>query len=174
MTGQPQPLYLLDANVYITAHRNYYAFDLCPGFWGCLIHHFNAGRILSIDRVRDELLEQRDALSRWVEVDCPAGMFLTTLESAVTDTYREVMSWVYANDQFYLQAKNEFSRGADGWLIAYARTHNVIVVSLETYQPNVRRRVPLPNVCDQFRVPRVNAFEMLRELGAHFDWYPPG
>lgn len=174
MTGQPQPLYLLDANVYITAHRTYYAFDLCPGFWDCLIHYFNAGRILSIDRVRRELLEQDDALSRWVGADCPAGMFVTSLESAVTDAYREVMSWVYANNQFSPQAKNEFSRGADGWLVAYARARNRILVTLEAYQQDVRRRVPIPNVCDQFGLPRMNTFEMLRELHVRFDWHPPG
>ena len=174
MTGQPQQLYLLDANVYITAHRIYYAFDLCPGFWDCLIYYFNAGRILSIDRVRSELLEQDDALSRWMDADCPTGMFVTSLESAVTDAYREVMRWVYANNQFYTQAKNEFSRGADGWVAAYARAHNAIVVTLETYRPNVQSRVPLPNVCDQFGVPCVDTFEMLRELGVRFDWHPPG
>lgn len=171
MTGQTQPLYLLDANVYITAHRSYYAFDLCPGFWGCLIHYFNAGRILSIDRVRDELVGYGDELSDWVQ-NSPAAWFALSLEETVTDTYREVMSWVYGNAQFYPQAKNEFSRGADGWLVAYARSHNGIVVTLETYQQNVRRKVPLPNVCDQFGVPRMNTFEMLRELGAHFDWRP--
>ena len=173
MTNQRQPLYLLDANVYIDGHRRYYAFDLCPGFWDCLIHHFNAGRILSIDRVRDELLEQRDALSRWVEIDCPTGMFVTSLENAVTDAYREVMSWVYASAQFYPQAKNDFSRGADGWLVAYARVHNAIVITLETYRPNVQSRIPLPNVCDHFRVPRLNTIEMLRELGVRFNWRPP-
>ena len=172
MTSQPKPLYLLDANVYITAHRSYYAFDLCPGFWESLIHHFNAGRIFSIDRVRRELLEPDDALSRWVDSECPAGMFVTSLESAVTDAYREVMSWVYANDQFFPQAKNEFSRGADGWLVAYARAHNGTVATLETYRPNVRSRVPLPNVCDQFGVPRMDTFEMLRGLGVRFDRRP--
>ena len=172
MTGQHPQLFALDANVFITAHRIYYAFDLCPGFWDCLIHYFNAGRILSIDRVRSELLEQDDALSRWVDADCPTAMFVTSLESGVTDAYREVMGWVYANNQFYAQAKNEFSRGADGWVVAYARAHNAIVVTLETYQPDVRRRVPLPNVCEQFGVPCVDTFEMLRELGVRFDWRP--
>ena len=170
MTGQPLQLYLLDANVYITAHRLYYAFDLCSGFWDCLIRFSNSGRTLSIDRVRGELHEQDDALSRWVDADCPAGMFVNSLESAVTDSYREVIRWVYANRQFTIQAKNEFSRGADGWLAAYARTHDMILVTLERYAPEARSKVPLPNVCRQFGVPYVDTFEMLRELGVRFDW----
>ncbi len=59
-------------------------------------------------------------------------------------------------------------------MVAYARSHNGIVVTLETYQQNVQRRVPVPNVCDQFSVSRMNTFEMLRELGARFGWGPPG
>ena len=171
MTGQPPRLFVPDANVFITAHRSYYALNLCPGFWNCLIHYFNAGRILSIDRVRDELVGYGDELSDWVQ-NAPAGLFVPSLQEPVTNAYREVMSWVYANNQFSPQAKNEFSRGADGWLVAYARAHNRILVTLETYQQNVRRRVPIPNVCDQFSVSRMNTFEMLRQLGARFDWCP--
>ena len=173
MTGQSQPLFVPDANVFIAAHRSYYALNLCPGFWDCLIYHFNAGRILSIDRVRDELVGFGDALSDWVK-DAPPGLFVPTLGEPVTDSYREVMRWVYANQQFTIQAKNEFSRGADGWLVAYARSHNVMLVTLETYHADARRRVPLPNVCEQFDVPRMNTFEMLSGLGVCFDWRPSG
>ena len=186
MTSQPIPLFppeqgrvpdenfLVDANVLITAHHGYYALDLCPGFWDCLIHHSNAGRILSIDRVRDELVGYGDALSDWVRDIAPPELFVPSLGEAVTDSYREVMRWVYANNQFSLQAKDEFSRGADGWLVAYARVHNVIIVTLEAHHPDARRRVPLPNVCEQFGVPRVNTFEMLNELGVYFDWRNSG
>ena len=174
MNGQSQPLFLPDANVFIAAHRSYYALNLCPGFWDCLIHHFNAGRILSIDRVRDELVGYGDALSDWVRDAAPPELFVPSLGEAVTDAYREVMRWVYANRQFTIQAKNEFSQGADGWLVAYARVHNVILVTLETHHPDARRRVPLPNVCEQYGVPRVNTFEMLNELDVRFDWRSSG
>ena len=171
MTGQPQPLYLLDANVYITAHRSYYALEVCPGFWDCLIHHFNAGRLLSIDRVHAELVSQDDALSRWVE-KAPAELFVSSMEEQVTDAYREVMRWVYGNPQFFQNAKDEFSRGADGWLVAYARVHNATLVTLERYAAEARNKVPLPNVCEQFGVLRKDTFEMLSELGVHFGWCP--
>lgn len=29
--------YIVDSDVFITAKNRYYAFDLCPGFWKCLI-----------------------------------------------------------------------------------------------------------------------------------------
>ena len=173
MTGPPQPLFVLDANVFITAHRSYYALNLCPGFWDCLIHFFHEGRLMSIDRIRDELIDHDDPLSEWVK-RAPTELFATSLEDAVTDSYRDVMAWVYANDQFSPQAKNDFSRGADGWLVAYAKVHNATLVTLETYHQGARRRVPLPNVCKQFSVLRMDTFKMLSELGVRFDWHPSG
>ena len=173
MSSQPRRLFVLDANVFITAHRGYYTLDLCPGFWNCLIHHFHSGRILSIDRVRDELIGNGDELSDWVQ-DAPADMFVASLEKPVIDAYQEVMSWVHGDPQFYTQAKDEFSRGADGWLVAYAMSHNVTLVTLEAYQNGAKRRVPIPNVCEQFRVARMDTFEMLCELDVRFDWDPPG
>ena len=80
------------------------------------------------------------------------------------------MQWVYANNQFLPQAKNDFSQGADGWLVAYARAKNAILVTLERYAPDAERRVPLPNVCRRFGVAYMDTFEMLRGLGVRFDW----
>ena len=101
-------------------------------------------------------------------------MFVPSSEKPVNDAYQEAMSWVNGNAQFYPQAKYEFSQGADGWLVAYAMSHNAILVTLETFQQNVKRRVPIPNVCDQFGVARMDTFEMLCELGVRFDWDPSG
>ncbi len=36
-------LYLLDANVLITAHNLYYAIDAVPEFWAWLVHKGSAG-----------------------------------------------------------------------------------------------------------------------------------
>lgn len=47
--------YLLDANVFIEAKRRYYAFDVCPGFWECLVWHHQGACVESIDRVKQEL-----------------------------------------------------------------------------------------------------------------------
>ena len=57
--------YLLDTNVFIAAHRSYYPLSLCPGFWDVLTHYSQQGRVLSIDRVRNEILNG-DELASWV------------------------------------------------------------------------------------------------------------
>ena len=124
MNDNVPPVFILDANIFIEAHKRYYGLDLCPGFWECLIHHFHSKRLKSIDHVRSELVGYGDELSDWVG-NAPGELFVSSLESQVTEAYREVMSWVYRNQQFSDAAKNEFSRGADGWLAAYAKAYGM-------------------------------------------------
>jgi hypothetical protein len=164
--------YLLDANVFIEAHRRYYAFDICPGFWDWLLHHQETNRLVSIDRVRTEL-STGDALDRWLKDTAPAGLFLSTQESAVVAHFGEMMAWVQGNPQFLPAAKAEFAQVADGWLAAYAKAHGHVLVTHEEYAAGVRKRVPLPNVCRQFAIDYIDTFAMLRRLEARFRWEQP-
>lgn len=59
--------YLLDANVFIEAARRYYAFDIAPPFWEALLEFAEKGKLISIDRVKNELLRGKDELSTWVK-----------------------------------------------------------------------------------------------------------
>jgi hypothetical protein len=159
--------YLLDSNVFMEAHRRYYAFDLCPGFWDCLPQHHAAGRILSIDKVRDEM-RTGDPLDQWVEQTAPPTLFATTQVPQVVTEFTAMMRWVQGNPQFKPEAIAEFADVADGWLAAYAKAHNYTVVTFEAHHPDQRSRVPLPNVCLQFGVPYTDTFTMLRTLGTRF------
>ncbi len=40
--------YLLDANVFIDAKRNYYGFDFCPAFWDWIDAKNSAGLVFSV------------------------------------------------------------------------------------------------------------------------------
>lgn len=53
---------VLDADVFMTAARSYYAFDVAPAFWDGLVREASNGRLLSIDRVKDEIQRGRDDL----------------------------------------------------------------------------------------------------------------
>jgi hypothetical protein len=55
-------VYVLDASVFIEASRRYYAFAFAPGFWKGLVQRAEDGRVVSIDRVRDEVKQGRDEL----------------------------------------------------------------------------------------------------------------
>ena len=164
------PLFVLDANVFIGAHRRYYALDLCPGFWECLIHYCEESRLWSIDRVRDEILVKPDQLSEWVK-QAPQNLFVSTAEESVIDAFVGMNEWVQENSRFQPQAIEEFARVDDGWLAAYAKVNNAVVVTHEVFRRDRDDKVPLPNVCQQFGV-KCNTFAMLRRLDVHFDWEP--
>jgi hypothetical protein len=165
--------FLLDANVFIEAKRRYYDFDLCPGFWECLIWHHRAGRIQSIDRVKTELVNGGNALAQWISGQMPASFFASTNDGAVITTYGQMNRWVQSQSQFLATAKSEFATVADAWLIAYAKVKNLIVVTQEVFDPLIRKKVPIPNICRNFDVECVDTFLMLKELGVVFSWDPP-
>ncbi len=171
MTNRHQIQYLLDANVLMTAHHDYYAPELCPGFWDFLAHHLADGRLAVIDRVCDEILSP-PALVSWVEQSTNAW-FPTTATQPIADAYTQLIDWVEENPQFTAAARADFARGADGWLAAYAMVHSAAVVTNEASAPDARRKVPLPDLCNQFQIRCVNTFDMLRRLGARLEWQPP-
>src|SRR5262245_15303954 len=160
--------YVLDANVFIQAHQTYYGFDTCPGFWLALSRQHEAKRIISIDKVRAELLPLRDRLTDWVENKAPKTFFKGTADKAVADAFRDMVNWVQGEAQFTPEAKAEFSAVADGWVVAYAKANGLIVVTHEQYAPEARKKVLIPNVCIEFKVEYCNTFEMLRELKVQF------
>jgi len=162
--------YIVDSDVFITAKNLYYAFEICPGFWASVVHHHRNGRVYSIDRVRSEVLAGRktEDLVQWVKNDLPVGFFLDTDEEKVASAYTDVMLWVQRSPQYFDNAKAQFATGADGWLVAYARVHDAIVVTNEQPRGEAKSRVPLPNVCEQFRVTYTNTFVMLKELAVQF------
>lgn len=168
LTNWNQRRYLLDTNIFINAYNHYYAFDICPGFWECLEHHCRAGQVMSIDRVKEEL-EKPPELVSWAR-RAPDGMFLSSREEPIINIFNSVMSWVEESEIFTDEAKRKFAKGADGWLVAYAKCYEAVVVTHEAYRPEAKSRVMIPNVCRQFKIECMTTYEMLRELGVQFDW----
>lgn len=163
--------HVLDTNVFTQSQRYYYPNDICPGFWECLAAHSESGRIVSIDRVLAEIRVGRDFVTEWANAR-PVNFFASTQVSETVVEYAAMVQWVQGNPQFLPAAKAEFASVADGWLVAYAKAYDLIVVTQEVYAATVRKRVPLPNVCQAFSVPYIDTFELLRTLNARFDWTP--
>lgn len=155
--------YLIDSDVLIQAHRAYYSFDICSGFWDALFN--NSHIVASIDKVFDEINAGSgvDPLKTWVTGTIPPTFFLTTNDSNVANEYSNIANWV--NGRPYTQpAKSEFMNIADGWLIAYAKAHNMILVTQEISQPNITTKVKIPDVCIGTGVTCIGTFDLLRQL----------
>jgi hypothetical protein len=154
---------VLDANVFIQAARGYYAFEIAPKFWEELRNKASNGRVFSIDRVKRELVSESDELAQWVENEF-ANAFASTNQKDVLESYAEIVQWVQAQSQFKNSAKAEFFGGADGWLVAYAKVKDCVIATLEVFNRDIKRKVPIPNVGQAFNVEYVDTFAMLRAL----------
>ncbi len=138
-------LYLLDANVLITAHRDYYPVTRVPEFWTWLEHHAAGGRVKIPVEMLDEVGRGRkrqgpDELLDWLGDDRVRDMLVLD-EQPDPSHVRRVVAEGYAPD---LTEAELVKLGRDPFLIAYAladptRRRIVTTVSLsarkETCEP---------------------------------------
>ncbi len=172
MSRNTSQVLLLDTNIFIEAQKRYYAQDICPGFWDCLLHHCNEGTLRSIDRVREEIRKKMDRLWIWAR-EAPSDLFVSSSEQSVQEAFFEIMNWV-EQQEFKNEAKVDFAQGADGWLVAYAKVHSMMLITDEVKDLRIRKKVPIPNVCEQFNIQCKGTFEMLRTLEVQFsEWHSP-
>lgn len=54
--------FLIDANVFMTAHRQLYPFDIAPSFWEQLVEKASS-IIIIIEEVQKEILKGQDILA---------------------------------------------------------------------------------------------------------------
>lgn len=150
--------YLLDANVFIEAKKNYYQFDLCPGFWDWLIRENGTGKILSHDCILEELVGYGDKLSEWARNRGHA--FFVKMDLATSESLQAVANWV-ASQPFKDRAKRDFLGGADPILIACGLGHGYTIVSHEVHVQGQLNKVKIPTVCQALNVKCMTPFQML-------------
>lgn len=156
--------YLLDTNVFVSAKRSYYAFNLCPGFWAWLDQAHGAGRAASVEAVFDELVDFGDELSEWARAHRSLFLPVTAAELAAVAA---VNRW--ANDAlaYDAAAKTEFASVADSFLIAQALAGGHTVVTLEVIGDS-RKKIKIPNAATALGVKWCDPFRMLRAEFASF------
>jgi hypothetical protein len=89
-------------------------------------------------------------------------------DPSVTAEFGGVITWVQAQSRYLPAAKAAFAARADGWLVAYAKTQGFVIATDEVLNPQIKKRVPIPNVCEAFGVDYLGTFDLLRALGASF------
>lgn len=156
--------YLLDSNVFIEGFKRYYAMDICPGFWDWLIQEEGSGSILSIEKVRDEILRRDDRLAEWVS--SRPRTFFPPVDPAVLPHLGTLASWVQAQ-RYRPEAIAEFLDSADYYLIATAMAHGYTVVTHERPSDG-SKKVKIPEPCIAHSVEVIDPFTMLRRLRARF------
>jgi len=167
MTSVLPPRYVLDTSLFTQAKRSYYAFDIARSFWQHLVKSANQGIITSIDKVYDEIERGKDDLYVWVQQNLPLQFFRDTDNSSdVLKNYQQLrIGWTSSNTQFLNNAKAEFAQydEADAWIVAFALSNRLTVVSQEIFNANIKRKILIPNVCYEFNVRHIDTFTFLRE-----------
>ncbi|MYB89982.1 MAG: DUF4411 family protein [Rhodothermaceae bacterium] len=163
--------FLIDSDALITAHRRYYSFDICPGFWNNLLRCHKEERIFSINRVRQELLQGNDTdeLLQWVKNELPCSFFLEENSTEVILAYKRIVNWAQDHPTYSDQAQAIFASSADAWLVAFAHVHDAILVTNEKSAPLSKNIVKIPDACKQFNVGHMDTFSMLRSLRVAFN-----
>lgn len=158
-------MFLVDTNILVDAHRRYYAFDLVPSFWAFLDENFEAGNLVSIKPVLDELRAGNDALAEWAKAR--PQFFRDIADEATIQKMSEIANWV-AQQGYKQSAVDEFLGIADYFLVASAAAHGLTVLTHEMPAPESKKRVKIPDVCNTFGVDYVDTFTMMRALRARF------
>ena len=155
-------LYLLDANVLIRSHGDYYPRNRIPQFWAWLLAQSKRGLIKMPSQIYKEVSESADSLGEWLrEKEVRSSLVLDGLD--IRHTYQDVLTRGYAPD---LDESELPKVGRDPFLIAAAlKLHNSCVVTKEVSSPKkCRANRKIPDVCNQFGVRCVNDFVLYKEL----------
>ena len=167
-------LYLLDANVLITAHNNYYPINRVPEFWDWLLHQAEQGRVCMpleiFEEVRDGTGDaEKDLLYGWLQrVEIKRALVLG--EVIAPEDVQRVIDDGYAPDLNDVELERV---GRDPFLIAYAlrAPQERCVVSNETSSPNRQRaNRKVPDVCRALGTSSCNTFALLRALDFTTGW----
>ena len=164
-------IYLLDSNFFIQAHRDSYPLDVAFSFWNKVKQLAEEEKIISIDKVQNEIYDKNDALKAWCSANLPVDFFKDT--SAVMNEYGKVSAWAASKSSHYLTAAlNEFldADEADAFLIAYvlADKNNRRLVTQEISEPTRKNKIKIPEPCNALGVRYLKMMEMFRELGVTF------
>jgi len=164
--------YLIDANIFITASRTYYDFDFGNSFWDFLVEQGKKEIIASIDKVLNELKKGDDKLKEWATKGF-SNYFINTITDNVLKQYVILMQWADSQrNQYSKNAIEEFMKenNADAWLISLALTDTdkYVIVTFEKENNQIKRKIPIPNVCKAFNIKYCDLFQMLKYLNFKF------
>jgi hypothetical protein len=164
-------LYVLDSNFFIQALRDSYPLDVAFSFWKKVKQLADDGKIISIDKVQDELYDKNDDLKAWCIANLPDDFFKDT--SGIMIEYGQVSTWAVSKNSHYFQhAINEFLAvdEADAFLVAYVLSDikNRTLVTQEISEPTRKSKIKIPEPCNVFGIRYIKMMEMFRELGESF------
>jgi hypothetical protein len=162
-------IYLLDTNVLIDAHRDYYPIERVPEFWGWLVYLGAQGKVKIPLEMYEEIKQGNDQLASWAK-QSEVGSALLLEEEVNEKNVSMVIDVGYAPD---LTDEQVIALGRDPFIIAYALVDNAnrCVVTTEVSKPSkTRQNRHLPDVCSQFGIRSCNTYIFIEEMDFSTNW----
>ena len=155
--------YIIDANILILSNRQLYPFDIMPSFWDQLIEK-GAEKTVLIDKIKSEIYRGGDELAQWLRENQENFIEKDMNDPEVIAAYTRIIQSVTDNSQYTQAAKDEFAEVADSWLCAHALAHDYVIITQEKRSPESKKRVLIPNVCEEFGIEYIDLLTFLREI----------
>lgn len=155
--------YIIASNILISSSRRFYPFDIMPGFWRQFLEKIDR-KVVLIDKVKEEIFSGNDQLSDWLRENQACFIQKNMSDIEVINAYSRIIQNVADNPRYSEAAKEEFARVADSWICAHALVHKYVVVTEETYDPNSKKRVKIPNICKDYEIEYIDMIRFFREI----------
>jgi hypothetical protein len=156
-------VYLLDANVLIRAHEDYYGIDQVPQFWDWLLQQAAADLVKMPFEIHQEIAISTGPLRDWI-CDAPIMRRLVLEEEVNQNLVERVLTTGYGSN---LTDSDLEKVGQDPFLVAYGlAAQGRVIVTKEVSAPSKQRaNRKVPDVCNSVRVPWMKDFDCYKILG---------
>ena len=165
--------YLLDSNVLIEPHQNYYPFDFALSFWRQLGNILRRRDAIILKVVNDEIARADDRLSNWLrDINKDVKPMSVSRNQKVHDNYALVIQYIQECGFYKENAIQNWAREniADPWLIATAMSGDYKIVTREQPTGNLSRKnlqgnPKIPDVAKIFDAQCISLFDFMLQTG---------
>ncbi|TPW35219.1 DUF4411 family protein [Oecophyllibacter saccharovorans] len=162
--------FLVDTCIFIESAKIHHPMDIFPSLWGKLLE--TAGdKWFTCKPVANEIKDWGDDVFSWFD-----GLKKTHPEAILDHSpediqkgFADITQGIVDNAHYKPFAKEKFLSGADPWLLAFGRARGYKIVTRETIiDPNIKKRIKIPNVCKDYNIDCLNLNEFLRYVSFKF------
>ncbi|WP_270725874.1 DUF4411 family protein [Shimia sp. Alg240-R146] len=158
-------MFLIDANVLITAKNTYYPLEHIPQFWTWLIHQGEANTIKMPREIYDEVSGGSDDLAEWIKCEDAKNALLLD-EDADLALVQQALRDGYQSDDAKFTDSELIKVGRDAFLVGYGLVDDSRTVVTKEVSKRTKRlgATRLPDACDDCSVRWCDDFTMYRSL----------
>ena len=158
-------MYLIDANVLITAKNLYYPLDRIPQFWEWLIEMGEADQVKIPREIHDEISERDNPLGDWARESITKDALLLN-EDPDPSVIQRVLQNGYQGDHPDFTDSELDKIGRDAFIVSYGLVDTSrIVVTKEVSSPKKRMgNRKIPDACNSCGVNWCSDWDMYRDL----------